>query len=259
MSDERFDQDLRSVLLEDAPRDVPDDLRRRVAAIPATHPVAARAARRTWRGPVLFGAGVLAAAVVVLALGVVRLGPAEEPGVGNQPSPSAPVATPPVATPSVVSSPSPSAVPEVTACRAADLEGRILSWQGAAGNRIADVEITNRGTVACIVQGTPGLQLVDANDRVLIDSATAGPSGKPHAAPTDPSFELASDDKVSTEVQASNYCGATPTPPIDIVFDLPSSGGQLVATPAEGVSSGEAVPPCNGPVPGAIAMNGWRQ
>jgi hypothetical protein len=262
MSDERFDQDLRSVLLEDAPRDVPDDLRRRVAAIPAMHPVAARASRSTWRGPALFGAGVLAAAaVVVLALGVIRLGPPNEPEVGSQPTPSAPVATPsaPLATPSVAPSPSPSTVAEVTACRAADLEGRILSWQGAAGNRIAEVEITNRGTVACIIQGTPGLQLVDANDRVLIDSATAGPSGKPHAAPTDPSFELASDDKVSTEVQASNYCGATPTPPIDIVFDLPSSGGQLVATPAEGVSSGEAVPPCNGPVPGAIAMNGWRQ
>jgi hypothetical protein len=255
MSDERFDQDLRSVLLEDAPRDVPDDLRRRIAAIPATHPVAIRASRPAWRGPALFGAGVLAAAaVVVVALGVIRLGPPEGPGVGTQPTPSAPVATP-----SAAPSASPSTPAEVVACKAADLEGRILSWQGAAGSRIAEVEITDHGAVACIIGGTPGLQLVDANDRVLIDSSAAGPSGRPHVGPSDPSFELAPDDTIGTEVQVSNYCGATPMAPIDIVFDLPSSGGQLVATPAQGVSSDEAVPPCNGTAPAVIAMNGWRQ
>ena len=52
MSDEQFDQDLRSVLLDDAPRDVPEDLRRRVAAVPVTHAVALTGSRPIWRRPV---------------------------------------------------------------------------------------------------------------------------------------------------------------------------------------------------------------
>jgi hypothetical protein len=261
MSDERFDHDLRSVLLEDAPRDVPDDLRRRVAAVPGTHPVMSRPPRPAWRHPVPLWIGALGAIAVVLAVAVLQFGPARQSGVGVAPSSSGSARPSPSPAAGAISSPSPtpSHAAAVTACRAADLVGRILGWQGAAGSRIADVEITNKAASPCFVRGTPGLQLVDARGRILLDSATAGPSGQPDVTSTDPTFELMPGAGLRTEVQASNYCGAAPSPPIDIAFTLPSGSGRFVAKPGPGVSSAEAVPPCNGPIGGNIEMNGWRR
>lgn len=262
MSDERFDQDLRAVLLEDAPRDVPDELRRRVGAVSAAPPVAVPPARATWRRPGLVWAAALAAAVVVVAIGAWQLRPNPGLGVGTDPSasPSAVPSGSPSA-PSGTPAPSGSASPagDVVACLYVDLHGQIVGWQGAAGSRIADVQITNVAQRPCIIGGTPGLQLVDANGQVLIDSAAAGPSGEPHLAPGDERFELAPGDTLKTEVAVSNYCGATPSPPIDIAFTLPAEGGRLVVEPGPGVSSGEAAPPCMGPAAATIAMNGWKR
>jgi len=247
MSDERFDQDLRSVLMDDAPRDLPDALRRRVAAIPATQMIATRPFRPIWRVPVsgaLRLAG-LAALVALLAVGFWRFGPASQPGVGGEPSGSPSAA--------------PSASALVSACRATDLHGQILGWGGAAGSRIADVEVTNATSRPCLMQGTPGLELVDAGGRVMIDSMTAGSAGQPHVAPADPKFELAPGGRLRTQVAASNYCGAAPATPIDIAFTLPADGGRLLAVPGPGVSSAEATPPCLGSTGAQIAMNGWRR
>jgi hypothetical protein len=252
MSDERFDQDLRSVLLEDAPRDVPDDLRHRVTTIPDRHPVASRPSRSAWRRPVLMWAAALTAVAVVLAVSVLQFGPDPQPGIGSDPSP-----TPP---PSSTPSPIDTSGGEVGGCLADDLDGQILAWQGAAGSRIAEVQITNTTARPCFIQGTPGLELVDAGGRVLIDSAAAGPSGEPHVAATDPVFELAPDGQLGTEVQASNYCGPPPEMPIAIAVRLPAGGGRLVVEPDAGVSSADAVPPCLGAATDAqIAMNGWRR
>lgn len=252
MSDERFDQDLRSVLLEDAPRDVPDDLRHRVAAVPDRYPVASRSSRAAWRRPVLMWAAAVTAAAVLLAVGVRQFGPDPQPGIGSDPSPTVPASSTP--------SPVASSGGDVGGCLAADLNARILAWQGAAGSRIAEVRITNTTARPCLIQGTPGLELVDAGGRVLIDSAAAGPSGEPHVAATDPVFELAPDGDLGTEVQASNYCGSTPAMPIDIAVRLPAGGGRIVAKPDAGVSSVDAIPPCLGAATDAqIVMNGWRR
>jgi hypothetical protein len=249
MSDERFDHDLRSVLRDDAPREVPDDLRRRVAAVTMTDPVTIRPSRPRWGLPVPLRTGALAALAIVLAVASLQLVPDAEPDVGGDPSRS----------PSVAPSPTSSRPPSITACQAADITAVILGWQGAAGSRIADVEITNGSTYPCFIQGTPGLQLIDASGRVLIDSATAGPSGEPHVGPTDQPFELAPGGRLRTEVQASNYCGAEPAQPIDIAFTLPSDGGRFVAKPGPGESSAMAVPPCLGSTGSHIVMNGWRR
>jgi hypothetical protein len=257
MTDDRFDQDLRSVLLADAPREVPDDLRRRVALISVTDPAAARPSRPAWR-PLPLWVGALGVLLVALALGFSRFGLLLEPGVGDDqsPTPSAEPSTSPSG--GALSSPSPSTA--TAACGAADLTGRILGWDGAAGSRIADVEISNATDHPCFVRGTPGLELVDAGGRVLIDSSTAGPSGLPNVTSTDPSFELAPGTQLRTDVAASNYCGPDPSSPIDIALTLPSGGGRLVAVPGPGVSSDLAVPPCLGPsASGQIGMNGWRR
>lgn len=278
MSDERFDHDLRSVLLEGAPQDVPDSLRRRVAAVPAENPVRAAGSRWSWPAGLALRTAGLVALVALLAVGFWRFGPAAQLGVGASPSspstavPSAapststaaPASAPPSASAAARESASPSAPASAAAsagdaCTSADLTGRILGWQGAAGSRIADVEITNHATRRCAIRGTPALELIDAHGRVLIDSRTAGPSGEPHVAPNDPSFELAPGGRLGTEVAVSNYCGAAPTLPIDIAFIPPAGGGRLVARPAAGVSSAEATPPCLGSSGAGISMNGWRR
>jgi hypothetical protein len=277
MSDDRFDQDLRAVLLEDAPGEVPDDLRRRVAAVPATHPVAGRVSGPSWRRPVTLWLGAGAALVLVLVAASWWFGPAAQQGVGGLPSSSPstePLVTLPpsvaVISPSASNEPSPSsgtASPSMTpapsgpiACVAADLQARILGWGGAAGTRGTDVEITNTAAHPCFVRGTPGLQLVDSTGRVLIDSAAAGPSGEPRTEPGDKAIELAPGGRAQTTVTVSNYCGADPTLPIDIAFTLPSGGGRLVAVPGTGVSSSEARPLCMGSAaPATIAMTGWKK
>jgi hypothetical protein len=210
------------------------------------------------------GIGGLAAAAIAIAIVVWRLGPPVSTDVGASPTPlptigqSSPAPSIAIASPSVASSPSPVSSRDVVACVAADLEAHILRWQGAAGSRIADVGITNTSARLCMVRGTPGLQLVDAGDVVLLDSSTAGPSGRAHVVPSDPSFILSPGSaSLRTEVQVSNYCGPDATLPIHIVFELPAAGGKLNVTPSSGVSSGDAVPPCMGSTSGAITMNGW--
>ena len=113
--------------------------------------------------------GALVVALVVVAIGVWRLGQAPGLGVGATPSPA----------------PTPSTSPGA-ACLATEIDGQILGWQGAAGSRIADVEITNISDRSCLVGGTPDLQMVDAAGRVLLDSTTA----EPHPTPSDATFEL---------------------------------------------------------------------
>ena len=271
MNDDRFDDDLRSVLLEDAPTLVPDDLRQRVARVPDQYPIMARTARPIWRRTVPVWAGAIAA-VVVLAFGVWRFGPIQAPGVGGPTSSpsaalsSAPSAAPTSAPSSALASPktasqAPASVAPAgpAACPGSTLSGRILDWQGAAGSRIADVLVTNTGSTPCYVRGTPGLELIDANGRVLIGS-NASEAAPPSVAPSDPTFDLAAGGTVKTMVQVSNYCGAPGTMPIRIRFNLPASGGSFTANPGPGVSSAEAIPPCNGPgSPAHIAMNGWRR
>lgn len=242
MSDDRFDDDLQAVLLEIAPRDVPDDLRRRVAEIPTTPP----ARRRAWSLiPVLAAAAVVALA---LAIGLPLVGPTPPPDVGVEPSESS--SADPTTGPSTSSG--------ERSCEGSDLTGFIVGWQGAAGSRIAEVEVTNTSSGPCVLRGTPGLQLLDGNGAILIDSATAGTGGRPTVAPSDPTFSLAPGDAVRTDVSASNYCGPSPSLPLSIAFVVPG-GGTFVAVPGSDAPDGFAVPPCSGDGGGAIAMNGWRR
>ncbi len=245
MSDERFQQDLDAVLLEDAPRDVPEDLRRRVRQITATHVVEVRASDPIWRRPVSIVVGALVTLAVVLVVGTSRPGAM---GGGPSVSPEASEST----------SGMPSASSRIGLCQATDLQGRILGWQGAAGSRIAEIEVTNVGTRACFVRGMPGLELVDGGGRVLIDSAAAGSSLVPRVEPSDPSFEVQPGGVLRTEVQATDYCGPAPVLPISLRFALPADAGTVIAPPDVGVASELATPPCLGTSGGRLAMNGWR-
>jgi flagellar hook-length control protein FliK len=197
------------------------------------------------------------------------------PGPTPSPAPATPAAataTPseavvsPSAPPSALESASPSdalASPAASAstaalpvCISANLAATVTGWQGAMGSQIASVKLVNTSALACLLQGTPQLQLVDAAGHTLLDSSTAGESGLPRVSPGDRAWTIAPADWVTTMVQTSNYCGSvTPVTPTTIAMILPSGGGRLVAA----ADPRGGVPGCNGSPGdvGVIAMNGW--
>lgn len=216
------------------------------------------------------GISLAGAAVIVMALvvGVVWLNGRGPGGIGSVPTtpslaatpvasalvlplPSAtavPTASPvPSATPTAAPTPSPTPVPTAGPCDPAKLAARITLWEGAAGNRIATVELTNAGSSPCTMPSLDRPQLVDGHGSVLIDGSKPTGSGRLTVAPG---------DVLSTLVDDANYCGPTPVAPVTIAFVL-DGGGRFVATPASPTDA--TVPPCNGG-PGSagdISMHAW--
>lgn len=174
------------------------------------------------------------------------------------PSPVAATTPPtgaPTTPPTLAPAPTPTETP-VTSCRADQLSGAVLSWEGAAGHQIASVALTNGASSPCVLQGTPQLQLVDAVGLIVIDSMEQGDGGLPHVDPGSPTFLLASGDVITTMVSVSNYCGnAAPILPTTVALVLPSDGGRIVLDPG----AGGDVPACMASpgAPGSIEMNGW--
>ena len=144
--------------------------------------------------------------------------------------------------------PTPTATPKIGACTPAALAAKITLWEGAAGSRIAHVEVTNSGRDACTLEKLERPQLIDGADRVLIEG-TAPTSGGV--------IDLSPGARATTLVEASNYCGATPVPPVRIAFVM-RDGNRFVAAPP--TSTDATVPPCNGPgQPAVIGMQPWAR
>ena len=158
--------------------------------------------------------------------------------------PSASATTHPTAPPT---SP-PSTAPRVGPCDPGQLAARITMWEGAAGSRIATVELTNGGDGACLVDDISRPQLLDRTGRVLIDGASP-------ASPTPISIDPAG--VLTTLVSAANVCDPTATPPVTIDF-VQADGRRIVATsdhPRDAV-----VPPCLGAgQPATIEMHAWSR
>ena len=212
-------------------------------------------------GATLAGASLVVVALVVAVALVGRGG--SNPDIGGlAPTPTAsptatptpsPTATPspspsPTASPTPSPTPSPTVVPAIGPCNPVSLAARITAWEGAAGHRIADVELTNAGTVTCTLATLAKPQLVDGHGSVLIDGTAPGPSARLTVAPG---------DLLKTLVQDSNYCGPDPVAPVTVAFVL-DGGGRLVATPVSPTDG--TVPPCNGAGSAAdIAMQPWAR
>jgi hypothetical protein len=119
-------------------------------------------------------------------------------------------------------------------------------WEGAAGSRIADVQVTNTGGASCTLEKLERPQLIDGAGRVLIDGTAPTARGV---------IELAPGERATTLVEASNYCDAVPVPPVRVAFVL-RDGNRFVAAPPTPTDA--TVPPCNGPgQPAAIGMQPW--
>jgi hypothetical protein len=121
-------------------------------------------------------------------------------------------------------------------------------WEGAAGSRIADVEVTNTGRDTCRLEKLERPQLSDGAGRILIDGTTPAAIGV---------IELAPGGRATTLVEVSNYCGPTAVAPVRVAFVL-RDGGRFIAAPPTPTDA--TVPPCNGPgQPAAIGMQPWAR
>jgi Protein of unknown function (DUF4232) len=259
--------------IQDGPTDAPPQILDGVfASLPST--AQRRAAwRMPWSTSPMIGFGrALAGLVVAVALGsalflVLRPAPG---GIGAEASPSpsptdvaiaspspqavVPVASPTVSappTPTVSAPPTPTLTPSpsptpIGRCDPANLAARITLWEGAAGHRIAHVELTNAGSVRCTVRSMEKPQLVDGNGSVLIDGAAPASSK---------ALTMAPGAVLKTLVQDSNYCGPAPVAPVSVAFVL-TDGRRFVATPFSPRDA--TVPPCNGAGSAAdIEMQPW--
>lgn len=184
-------------------------------------------------GTTLASAGLVVAALVIAGVLLSRQGP--NVVVGSSPSPQE----------SVKSTPAPS--PSGSSCQPEDVDARITGWEGAAGSRIADVELTNTTSTPCDLETMAKPQLVGGRGDILIEGA----------APTRIAIlTLATGDVVKTLVRTSNYCGPAPEPPVSVVFVTSYEAG-FVATPVSATDA--TLPPCNGAPgsPGDIEMQPW--
>jgi uncharacterized protein DUF4232 len=191
-------------------------------------------------------AAIGAGALLIVVLGAVM-------GAGGLVGPSqTPVPTLGAVVPSVGPGASPTAVPGSelpNACAVGDLDARITSWDGAAGHRIATVEVQNVGGTSCAIWTLAAPQLVDDTGRVLINGALRG---------TPASLTLAPNAVATTLVDAANYCGPAEVPPATVAFNF-SDGRRLGARPDSTPDSLGGVPPCNGStVPGEIQMQPFK-
>jgi hypothetical protein len=223
------------------------------------------AARQPFPMATLTGASLIVVTLAVAALVFGQSGPI--PAVGSSPSaptatavsggpvastPAAttPVATLPVATPPAATAP-PAASPTskaVVACDPRNLAARITLWEGAAGSRIAHVEVRNSGTTECLLDTTERASLLDGNGTVLIRGTT--PS-------TVDELALSAGATATTLVETGNYCGPNPVAPVSIHFRM-STGLQFVASPVDRTDA--TVPPCLGySQPATIDMHPWAR
>ena len=198
--------------------------------------------RTSLPGATLAGAGLV---IVGLALVGALLGRPDPSGGGS--TPSTPVDPSPVATASTPPPSEPAPSPTTAICDPNTLLARITMWEGAAGHRIAHVEVTNDGSKPCLMEAMARPQLIDGDDgSVLIDGVS----------PTSTALiPMAPGDIFTTLVQDGNYCGPAPVPPVSVAFLL-SDGGWVVASPVSPTDA--TLPPCLGEgEPATIEMQPW--
>ena len=196
------------------------------------------------RLPRLFIGGV--AIVLVAACGSAQSSPSPiasltaspSPTVPASPSPSASHTESPSATTSAMPSASTSAGP--VACAPADLSVANGQWEGAAGSRGTNLTVQNVSSAPCLIPGRALVALVDADHRQLVASppdSTVAP------------LVLSAGESAASDVLVGNVCGPAPAAPVALVVAFLGSTVESTGPP---ISSGDGLPPCNGPGPATI-------
>lgn len=215
--------------------------------------VAVGARRRSLRGR-SFGSAGLAGRLALIGAGallIVAFGAVIGGGGGLLgPSPSA-TASQAAMLPGRTS-PSPSApshaAPSPVVCGPNDLDARVTAWEGAAGHRIATVEVRNRSGMTCWIPDMAQPELVDRNGNPLIVGEVPASVDL---------ISMAPGDVLHTLVQDGNYCGPAPEPPVRVAF---LQGEALIVAEALSPTDIEGVPGCSGPsAPSTIEMQPWQR
>ena len=135
--------------------------------------------------------------------------------------------------PNVGATPTAPPVVSLAACTADMVTATVGQWEGAAGQRIGTVTVTNSAAKACRLSSTIRPSLIDRNGRDLIvgKAATLQP------------ITIPAGGSVQTLVQTGNYCGPTAQEPAAVA--LLFTGERVIARPVAGDSS-SGVPPCMG-------------
>jgi hypothetical protein len=249
-----FDELLES-WLDEGPVMAPEDLLESAFDIPVTYRqrhrfLAVRRLTMVTRSVRFVGAAAAAAVVVVGIVGIALFGRGS-PFAGGlaTASPTATVTETDVPSASPVASPTPVGSPVAGLCDPANLAARITLWEGAAGHRIATIELMNAGSSECSLNALDRPQLVDGNGAVLIDGEQPAESAVLSVGPG---------DTLTTLVQDGNYCGPTPIAPVTVAFVLPDGVGRFVASPTSPTDV-SGVPPCNSTSgsAGSIEMHPW--
>ena len=184
--------------------------------------VAVGARRRTVAGRLLGGSNLSRGFVLIgvaALVGVVALGAAL--GAGGRG----------LFAPTQSATPAPAAV---RACTPNDVDAVVTAWDGAAGHRIATVELHQIGSSPCTVESRQQPWLADGKGAQLI-LGKASPGGTP--------ITIAPGDVLHTLVQAGNYCGPDPVAPVTVAF---LQGDALFVATALTPTDLSGVPPCNG-------------
>jgi hypothetical protein len=148
-------------------------------------------------------------------------------------------------------SPAPTLTPApiaVRACTPYDVDAVITAWDGAAGSRIATVELHQIGATPCAVDPLPQPWLADGHGTPLL-TGNAG-TGTP--------ITIAPGDVLHTLVQVGNYCGPEPAAPVTVAF---TEHDALFVATALSKTDLSGVPPCNGEAGPSndIAMHPWAR
>jgi uncharacterized protein DUF4232 len=206
-------------------------------------------------GPRAVGAGISLVGVSLLAIGLVVAlawlgGRDSRPTVGDT---TPPTPTPAVPSPAASESQAPAATAEPTPATPEPTLGPCqrletpLTWEGAAGQRIATITLTNRFGGTCVIDGLTQVEYADGTKALI---AGPVPAGADHVT-------IGPHSSVTTMVEVGNYCGPAPTD-VNIVLRRSEQSFVIIGSPAS--QADMAVPPCNGPgQPATIQMQPWSR
>lgn len=180
------------------------------------------------------------ALLVLVAVVLVACAPADRTA---SPTPTRPAASP------APSATEPGSEPAVGACAPEGIASGIVGWEGAAGSRIAWVDVQNLDAAPCLLEAPAAVALLDGRGEVV--AAATGPFGDARA------VELGGGATGRLLVGLSNWCAAPPAEPLAIGLTL---GGMppFTALPVDGVAF--ELPPCNGPGQAptiTVGAEGW--
>jgi hypothetical protein len=131
--------------------------------------------RRTRVAACVAGASIAASIAVLTACGTAT----QSTGDGTTPLPVTTPPSLPSASPSTATSPPEGTGSAGTKCTAGDLEGAVEPSDAAAGNRYADLVVTNTSGDTCTLYGYGGLELTGADGAPLPTELTRSQPPKP--------------------------------------------------------------------------------